>query len=83
MHRCACREAPYSPANERHPLLPPPDPHILQAAVAYVLDAVKARAPVWKREEYADGGSTWKENCECTWSPSNESQVPPLKESVG
>lgn len=38
-----------------------------QAAVSYILDEVKARAPVWKREEYADGGRAWKENAECAW----------------
>jgi len=39
-------------------------------AVSYILDAVKARAPIWKREEYADGGAVWKENCECAWAAS-------------
>jgi hypothetical protein len=37
------------------------------AAVGFILDEVKARAAVWKREVYADGGASWKENCECGW----------------
>lgn len=37
------------------------------AAVAFIIDAVKARVPVWKKEWYADGEGVWKENCECAW----------------
>lgn len=34
-------------------------------ACEYVIDELKARAPVWKKEHYADGGdSLWKQN-EC------------------
>jgi molybdopterin synthase catalytic subunit len=34
-------------------------------ACEYVIDELKARAPVWKKEHYADGGdSVWKQN-EC------------------
>jgi molybdopterin synthase catalytic subunit len=29
------------------------------AACRYVIDQVKARAPIWKRVVYADGGSEW------------------------
>lgn len=31
-------------------------------ACEYVIDAVKARAPIWKREHYADGDARWKDN---------------------
>ncbi len=31
-------------------------------ACEYVIDAVKARAPIWKRERYADGDAAWREN---------------------
>ena len=32
-------------------------------ACEYVIDELKARAPIWKKEHYADGGdSVWKEN---------------------
>jgi molybdopterin synthase catalytic subunit len=32
-------------------------------ACEYVIDELKARAPIWKKEHYADGGdSLWKEN---------------------
>jgi molybdopterin synthase catalytic subunit len=34
-------------------------------ACEYVIDELKARAPIWKKEHYADGGdSQWKQN-EC------------------
>ena len=29
------------------------------AACRYVIDEVKARVPIWKRERYADGDATW------------------------
>jgi molybdopterin synthase catalytic subunit len=46
------------------------------AAVGYILDEVKARAAVWKREVYADGGRSWKENCECGWrAPAGHGQA--------
>jgi molybdopterin synthase catalytic subunit len=32
------------------------------AACEYAIDAVKARAPIWKRELYADGSAAWKAN---------------------
>ena len=28
-------------------------------ACRYIIDEVKARVPIWKREQYADGGSAW------------------------
>ncbi|HEY8312760.1 MAG TPA: molybdenum cofactor biosynthesis protein MoaE [Candidatus Baltobacteraceae bacterium] len=31
-------------------------------ACEYAIDAVKARAPIWKRERYADGEEFWKDN---------------------
>ncbi|KAI9017613.1 Molybdopterin biosynthesis MoaE [Gaertneriomyces semiglobifer] len=35
-------------------------------AVAWVIDELKRRVPIWKLETYADG-SVWKENPECQW----------------
>jgi molybdopterin synthase catalytic subunit len=32
------------------------------SACEYAIDAVKERAPIWKREVYADGSATWKAN---------------------
>jgi molybdopterin synthase catalytic subunit len=38
-------------------------------ACEYVIDELKARAPIWKKEHYADGGrSLWKEN-DCNAAP--------------
>lgn len=38
------------------------------AAVSWLIDELKARVPVWKKEWYADDGSSaWKANSECCW----------------
>ncbi len=39
------------------------------AAVRFLIEAVKARLPVWKKEIYADGGAVWKENKEAVQGP--------------
>ena len=31
-------------------------------ACEYVIDELKARAPIWKKEHYTDGSGEWKEN---------------------
>ena len=34
-------------------------------ACEYAIDELKARAPIWKKERYADGSAVWRENaCE-------------------
>ena len=40
-------------------------PHRVEAfeAARYLIDEVKARAPIWKKEHYANGDSGWV-NCE-------------------
>lgn len=35
------------------------------AAVEYIIDAVKARCEIWKKEVYEDGESAWKANSDC------------------
>ncbi|KAF2347579.1 Molybdopterin synthase catalytic subunit [Trinorchestia longiramus] len=37
------------------------------AATAFIMDCIKARVPVWKKEVYSDGSKSWKENKECEW----------------
>ena len=32
-------------------------------ACRYAIDAVKARAAIWKKEHYVDGTGIWRENC--------------------
>lgn len=32
-------------------------------ACRYAIDQLKARAPIWKREGYADGTAQWRDNC--------------------
>ncbi|XP_077441810.1 molybdopterin synthase catalytic subunit isoform X1 [Vanacampus margaritifer] len=39
-----------------------------QRAVAHLLDGLKAKVPVWKKEVYEDRGASWKENAECAWA---------------
>ncbi|KAI9145812.1 Molybdopterin biosynthesis MoaE [Paraphysoderma sedebokerense] len=34
-------------------------------AVNYLIDELKRRVPIWKKEMYEDGESSWKENGEC------------------
>jgi len=29
------------------------------------IDMLKAQVPIWKKEIYSDGSSSWKENAEC------------------
>ncbi len=39
------------------------------AACRYIIDAVKHRVPIWKKEHYVDGASGWV-NCErCAATP--------------
>ena len=44
-------------------------------ACRYIIDEIKARLPVWKREHYADGRSAWI-NCAIR-GPATESGAPP------
>lgn len=37
-------------------------------AVSYLIDGLKAKVPIWKKELYSDGRSDWKRNKECTWA---------------
>ena len=32
------------------------------AACRYAIDELKQRAPIWKKERYADGGTQWRQN---------------------
>jgi molybdopterin synthase catalytic subunit len=42
------------------------------AACRFIIDEVKQRVPIWKKEHYVDGDSGWV-NCErCAESPSHE-----------
>ena len=36
-------------------------------AVEDLIDTLKERVPIWKKEIYEDGASEWKENKECCW----------------
>lgn len=51
-------------------------PHRLASirCVEYIIDNVKARAPIWKREIY-DDGSEWKENAEWQMEPPVPSEM--------
>lgn len=46
-------------------------PHRASAfdACEFAIDQLKQRAPIWKKEAYADGTAEWKEN-DCTEKPS-------------
>lgn len=55
------------PVGEASIVIATSSPHRAEAMAAteYIINQVKARVPVWKREVYGDGTSSWKENCEC------------------
>lgn len=41
-------------------------------AVQFILDAVKSRVPIWKKEVYASQSTPcWKRNAECFWTAKN------------
>lgn len=40
-------------------------------AVQFAIDKLKATVPIWKKEIYDEGGSSWKENKECEWKDGN------------
>jgi molybdopterin synthase catalytic subunit len=42
-------------------------PHRAEALAAcrFMIDALKARAPIWKKEVLEDGTAAWRENAEC------------------
>ncbi|XP_051846602.1 molybdopterin synthase catalytic subunit [Antechinus flavipes] len=37
-------------------------------AVKYVIDTLKAKVPIWKKEIYEEETSSWKRNKECFWT---------------
>lgn len=45
-----------------------------QEAVQFCIDALKANAPIWKKEVYDSLDSEWKENRECSWAKSIHNQ---------
>lgn len=49
------------------------------SACRYIIDEVKHRLPIWKKEYYADGSAEWV-NCQhCAASPSQAQQWPEIK----
>lgn len=36
-------------------------------AVSFLIDSLKAKVPIWKKEVYTDGSGDWKKNKECVW----------------
>jgi molybdopterin synthase catalytic subunit len=49
------------------------------AACRYLIDEIKARVPIWKKEHYADGASAWI-NCATKGDFAEESRSPRLSE---
>ncbi|XP_069980965.1 molybdopterin synthase catalytic subunit [Penaeus vannamei] len=41
-------------------------------ATSFLIDELKARVPIWKKEMYDDGGGDWKKNKECAWNKEEE-----------
>ena len=42
-------------------------------ATSDIVDRVKSKVPIWKKEVYADGTTNWMSNKECGWASSAES----------
>nr|XP_057925269.1 molybdopterin synthase catalytic subunit [Doryrhamphus excisus] len=45
-----------------------PHRHEGQQAIQHLMEQLKARVPVWKKEVYDSHEVAWKENAECGWS---------------
>lgn len=58
------------PVKEASIIIAVSSPHRTDAiqATQFCIDEVKKKVPIWKKEVYAENGSEWKENKECTWS---------------
>jgi molybdopterin synthase catalytic subunit len=41
-------------------------------AVHWAIDELKATVPIWKREFYEDGQTSWKQNSECCFTKHND-----------
>lgn len=44
-------------------------------SVQFAIDKLKAIVPIFKKEEYDNYTSEWKENKECEWSNSNKAKT--------
>jgi molybdopterin synthase catalytic subunit len=51
-------------------------------AVQFAIDELKATVPIWKREVYADGTKSWKENKECAWANTESVSVSSSEDEV-
>lgn len=62
------------PVKEASILIAVSSPHrpAALAAVGWLIDEIKARVPVWKKEWYADGSGAWKANSECCWGQGHQ-----------
>ncbi len=40
-------------------------------ATRYVIEQIKTRLPIWKREEYEDGSSRWLDGSQCHRAPAD------------
>mmetsp|Transcript_15274 Transcript_15274/g.22859 ORF Transcript_15274/g.22859 Transcript_15274/m.22859 type:complete len:154 (+) Transcript_15274:341-802(+) len=55
------------PITEASVIIVVSSPHRADAleATQFAIDELKATVPIWKKEIYQDGSSSWKENAEC------------------
>jgi molybdopterin synthase catalytic subunit len=51
-------------------------------ACAYIIDTVKQRVPIWKREHYADGSAEWVDCTTCV-APDSETAAEPHVHGTG
>lgn len=43
-------------------------------AVTFLIDGLKAKVPIWKKELYSDGSGDWKRNKECVWGTDKKTE---------
>ncbi|XP_043272710.1 molybdopterin synthase catalytic subunit [Venturia canescens] len=64
------------PISEASVVIAVSSPHRQESlkAVEYIIDNLKAKVPIWKKEIYENDEPQWKENKECSWSTKNRGE---------
>ncbi|XP_045112335.1 molybdopterin synthase catalytic subunit-like [Portunus trituberculatus] len=51
-------------------------------AVTFLIDGLKAKVPIWKKELYSDGTGDWKRNKECVWMTDEKTESAVNKKEI-
>lgn len=68
-HIAVCHRLGLVPATEASVIIAVSSVHRAASleAVKYIIDTLKAKVPIWKKELYEEETSSWKRNKECFW----------------